>query len=239
MLNLIAHLLPDPVLGARWPDDPVQRRQLAARKWQRLCELGSTDGRALTWDVDGEQAIPGEFLALNLRIEGIRSFVWDFKNGYFVIHSLSQPASGRWPAPPDGEPASFLVRAWEDRLGLGTPAPLVKERPYEVFGKNLGDFSSTFLAVHFLTFLDSKAMNPVLQQILNTRIPEDRYALNQLGKFLYEWTKERDRDEPLIRALLPLAFLKELPQERKNVRGFRDGESMANFKIHARGKITA
>jgi ankyrin repeat protein len=59
-------------------------------------------------------------------------------------------------------------------------------------------------------------MRPVLNQILNTRFPEDAFSLEQLGGYLYDPNKRPGTDDRLVQALLPLEFLQELPQERKN-----------------------
>ena len=55
MLNLVAHLLPDPLLNQAWPEDPAGTLALAARKLTRLCDLASREDSTLAWSVDGVQ----------------------------------------------------------------------------------------------------------------------------------------------------------------------------------------
>jgi AcrR family transcriptional regulator len=85
MLNLIAHLLPDPGLARVWPTGSAAWHEVAAGKLDRLCTLVSTPGRVFTWEVSGRRAIPGEFVTISFRINDIPTFVWDFADGHFAI----------------------------------------------------------------------------------------------------------------------------------------------------------
>jgi ankyrin repeat protein len=77
-------------------------------------------------------------------------------------------------------------------------------------------------------------MRPVLRQILNTRFPADAWALERLGRYLYDPEERPGTDDRLVQALLPLEFLQELPPERKNDllgRIVQDDEHPVRFAI--------
>jgi len=85
MLNLIAHLLPDPVLNEPWPGTAASRQEMAARKLTRLCELVSQEDRRIDWRAGGEPSAPGDFLNVEFRSGGEPAFTWKFLPGHFVL----------------------------------------------------------------------------------------------------------------------------------------------------------
>ncbi len=98
MLNLVAQLLPDPLLGRPWPGKPAGARLLAAQKLTRLCELASTDGRAIGWEVAGKRELTGDLGRVTFTINNQPTFQWEFVPGHFDLTEIPADSRQAWPA---------------------------------------------------------------------------------------------------------------------------------------------
>jgi hypothetical protein len=91
MLNLVAHLLPDPVLNAPWPEPGPARFEAIAGKLDRLCALFPRNGTRLDWDTDAGKRIAGTYVSLAFNNGAYRLFTWSFAEGHYDLAS-SHPA---------------------------------------------------------------------------------------------------------------------------------------------------
>jgi hypothetical protein len=87
MLNLVAHLLPDPVLNAPWPEPGPARSAAIAGKLDRLCALFPRGGARLDWETDGGKRIAGPYTPLTFTNGTEPLFSWDFKEGHYDLTS--------------------------------------------------------------------------------------------------------------------------------------------------------
>jgi hypothetical protein len=94
MLNLIAHLLPDPVLNAPWPEPGPARSGVIAGKLDRLCALLPRGEARLDWEAGEGKRIAGPYAILTFNNGRDQLFSWDFKEGHYDLASL-HPVSRR------------------------------------------------------------------------------------------------------------------------------------------------
>jgi hypothetical protein len=87
MLNLVAHLLPDPILNAPWPEPGPARFEAIAGKLDRLCALFPRDGTRLDWDTDAGKRISGTYVDLAFNNGAYRLFTWSFMEGHYNLAS--------------------------------------------------------------------------------------------------------------------------------------------------------
>jgi hypothetical protein len=87
MLNLVAHLLPDPGLNAPWPGAGPGRAEAVVRKLDRLCELFSRDGARLDWRVNGGKQDVRRMADLDFSRETVPLLTWQFRDRHYDLES--------------------------------------------------------------------------------------------------------------------------------------------------------
>jgi len=204
MLNLIAHLLPDPLLNGPWQGGPGLAQ--ATGKLDRLCELVSTEGRTFAW-----QAVKGgwegmDFGTLDFTLNREPGFAWTFRPGHFAMHSLvnRSPAWGlrQMEVPADAP----LLAAWRDHfVGIGPP-----REAWHLFATNLDSPDVALNAIQSILDAHSGTLLPTMLLLVEKVIPIDADAYEALAGVLHNAGAER-----LGPPWYPIPFVRALPQEQK------------------------
>jgi len=203
MLNVIAHLLPDPELNRPWPRLAKDRPQEAARKLDRLCHLCSQSGRELDWRVGSGKALQDLKPVVTFRVNGVPAFCWGFAAETRDLLALRQAASDSWPdrALPDVGDArlrSLLLPHQEPSAFAIDPG-----QPWQVFAADLGSPRATLELVDQLLRLDNLAYHRLLAAVIQT-LPKNVPGVDQLAKVFEAHPKAAIRSlvYPLPRVLL-------------------------------------
>jgi len=213
MLNLIAHLLPDPVLGRPWPDDRAAREELRSEKLDRLCALATTPERTFGWRVAAGDADPGEFPRVTFTINEKPVFVWAFEPRHFAFLPVRSQETLGWVGRVRGLPGvGDWLQGWFQRqryLGLflaDDVTPLKLARPAEAFFCELQHPDEVKLAIRSILESRFDALAPTLHLVVSRTLPWDLEALDDLS-------------EPVARVRGPFvpipALLRRTPKEKQ------------------------
>jgi hypothetical protein len=183
MLNLIAHILPDPILETPWPAEKVAQHELVERKLTRLCELVSREGFHLEWN-NGGKKIDQDFLTIEFVINGIRSFSWSFNSGHFTINPLINLDERCWFAKIGYKPIDIWADMYLQRCKNDNKESIVIGNPYDIYTYSLTYDGQAIRMVKAIVSRDDPEYFQTLNLIIKKRIPFDVYALDQLSEIL-------------------------------------------------------
>ncbi|GEM_PF-2617774 len=204
MLNLIAHLLPDPLLNALWEEGRAPSQ--AAGKLDHLCGLVSTQGRVFGCLAAKGDGTGTEFATFNVSINREPAFAWAFRPGHFAIRSLEK--EGRFSRLRSLEIPSNapLLAVWRHRFaGLG-PYPDL----WSLFATELDDPEVALEAIQSIVASRSETLLPTMSLLVEKAIPMDADAYIALAGVLHN--AGADGLDP---RWYPIPFVRALPQEQK------------------------
>jgi hypothetical protein len=209
MLNLIAHVLPDPVLSTR-PTEPGPGFELIKRKLSHLCSRVSTEGFKLSWKTDHEQEMADLFVRIHFSINGIPAFTWSFLNGHFVLGPISMVDAGDWRRSRAAQSQEPWLTTWlhQFQSADGQPRPLT--RPYEFFGRRLEDPKELVRALDALLALKEPRLYPAIALNINSYIPFDAYVIDLLATVVFKYPDFFTRPE-----LYPLPAFEQMSRSEK------------------------
>lgn len=193
LLNLIGHLLPDPLLNTPWPTVHADRCLEIGRRLDHLCHLFSRPEFALDWAVGRDKAVTSEFPSVTFTINGLPQFIWSFHDRHFEM------------VPGRGAVSKWIptVRFWttnyyeESVCNLYNAAQTTSwghgGMPNAVFQK---DLRSPDVAKHLLgrlIHLDNPALLPTVALVFHRTLPLDFHTLDYVANFGYSVALARDR----------------------------------------------
>jgi hypothetical protein len=212
MLNLIAHLIPDPVLNGAWdagpdlPDALHPWNHQIAPKFSRLCDLLSTAGRRFAWEPAGPAGGDLAFGTLAFTINQESAFAWTFSPNHFEL-SAHRGRGERLGFPAEAVPAAFpLLAAWTSASGYAWSVP----RPWQIHFKDLRTVDSALDAIIEITQWRHASLQPLVNRLVERTIPQDVQAYIQMVNFL----DPSDEQDPERRWRL-IPAIAALPQARK------------------------
>jgi ankyrin repeat protein len=194
LLNLIAHLLPDPLLNRPWPQAPDASRALAAEKLTRLCALLSSPDRRFDWSAGGHKLLETEFPRLVFTVGGQEAFTWRIDFGHFLAMPIQAPAFA-------GVAAKVAGQAWEPWLdlwvrryadgavtpaGVVTEVPLPVRQPPDLFGYQLASEWEAPRVLRGILDLRDPGLAPSFQLIASRALPLDGDSLEKLGRIVQD-----------------------------------------------------
>ncbi|BDU72098.1 ankyrin repeat domain-containing protein [Mesoterricola silvestris] len=215
LLNLVAHLIPDPVLNLPWPESKAPHldrelalwRHAALGKVQRLCELVSQKDRVLAVKETGGARGNPFFRSLVFTLDGEAAFAWEFWPGHYALRSLAEddgPAA--WVARMEIPGAYPLLRAWARGL-QGKPR---LEAPWELYAMDLGASRMALAAIHAILRSGSADLRAKVPLLVEKSVPVDPAAYDLLAEALY-----RHPEENLDPPWYPIPSVRALPPQVK------------------------
>ncbi len=89
MINVIATLVPDPVLQEPWQKGKYGdiNAQQIARKLTKLCDLMSSENHKVSWSSDSRTL--GDYVSITFLVNGQQAYVWEFTAGHFDFKRVS------------------------------------------------------------------------------------------------------------------------------------------------------
>jgi len=214
MLNLIAHLLPDPVLNQAWPVSDPDRSRLAAEKLDRLCALVSRPGFQVAWrgpEPGDERALPGPFPTLGFSIQGQRAFDWHFMHRHFSLTPHFKADFRRWPLGMRFEPAHPWLQLWVKANQFDWSRPARPRHPYEIYAHNLRDPEEVTSLLETILAAPPGPLWRTVDQLLGRCLPLDPLAYYLVLNVLH--ANPGFMESP---AHYPLPGLRAWPQGRKD-----------------------
>jgi hypothetical protein len=216
MLNLMAHLLPDPVLNQPWSHYPDERPEMTARKLDAICRLVSRKDRdcVLDWDVGGRQEVPAPIVTVRFTLNGAPAFTWGFLDRHFVLRAYDRPMDLGF----SFRPPEFLLRAWLQRFqgsryalapagpGGSPPGPPAPEPMSQVYAEAIHTPEIALGLVQSL-FRSGPAHWPTGSRILARAVVPDLIAVQALADLLAERPDLRTNPD-----FYPMVGLNQWPQ---------------------------
>lgn len=219
MLNLIAHLLPDPVLNHPWSKDPGVRMEEAGRKLDALCALASRDGFAVEWQVGGMKQVNNPHPTIQFSINESAALAWEFNAHHYALVDLSASAGLGREGAGVARYGGFLAQAWKCRLSpspyrIDPLAPLPVLAPLasldQMFSENLRDPDVALGLTSCLLVSDpTMARTPTFSLLLRSLVPDYQTA-DILSRGL-----ARRRDLTEDRGFYPMGALLRWPQSAR------------------------
>jgi hypothetical protein len=90
MLNLVAHLLPDPILNAPWPEPGPAWSGAIAGKLDRLCALFPRGEARLSWETGAGKRIAEPYVTLTFTNGDNKLFSWTLRKSHYEIAASHQ-----------------------------------------------------------------------------------------------------------------------------------------------------
>jgi len=212
MLNLIAHLLPDPILNAPWEEGRALSQ--ATGKLDRLCQLVSAPGRFFACVAAKGGETESEFGTFTFSINREQVFEWAFKPGHFAIRSLENEGRFSRLRPMEIPSDAPLLGAWHHAfVGLEPYRDL-----WGLFATELDSPEMALNAIQSIVVSRSGTLLPAMHLLVEKAIPIDSDAYLALAGVLHNAGAEG-----LGPPWYPVPFVRAMPQERKAAL-FRNGE---------------
>lgn len=193
LLNLLAHLLPDPVLNQPWPEisghslkeskggveDPAIHawRLMARAKLDRLCLLISEEGRRFTVEEAPREAGTDAFYRkLVFSLNEAPAFTWDFLPGHYAMVSRVETMEEAWPANQMLPYAFPLLATWIDARN-DQPWFLV---PWGFYALDLRSSDGAQRAIRRILSSGSVSLMPKVALLVEKSLPVDAEAYDGL-----------------------------------------------------------
>jgi hypothetical protein len=254
MLDLVAHLVPDPLLNRPWPGDPAARNGLAAEKLTRLCALLSIGGRTFDWSVDGGKTLADAFPRLDFTLDGQAAFTWKFDPGHVLMMPVQADAFGAMAARIAGrawEPwLDLWVRPYDGKAvaGAGPKVHLRVRHPADLFGYQLDSEEEAARVLRGILEAGDEDLGPSFQLIAGRSLSLQVEPLEKLGSIMKDHPEaardrrfypipgilarpQAERDQLLLRLMRPSGVTSDnamgvLADHGADVRQLKDGEPL-------------
>jgi hypothetical protein len=226
LLNLVAHLVPDPVLNQPWPEGKGllleeskgeggtgakgrEAWRLAVRaKLDRLCWLISDEERHYTVEEDAQESKgDARFRKLVFSLDDRPAFTWEFLPGHYAMASRLKANEGAWSITRLLSKGDPLLAAWAETR-QGEPRILA---PWTFYTFDLRSSDGAQKAIREILHSGSVALMPKVGLLVERSLPVDAEAYDGLLSSLLIFP-------PLGMdpRWYPIPCILALPQERKD-----------------------
>jgi hypothetical protein len=186
MLNLIGHLLPDPVLNTRWPEGHLEKLEEISRRLDHLCEMFSRDGFTLDWNAGAGKKITSEFATIEFSINHIWEFIWQFQPRHFYLASTRRPGES-WVRSLVCIPGNYYEEGFCAASGVlidkSADGPF---KPNTLFSSDLRSPDVARGAVQDLIKSGNPILRPMTMMLFHRSIPLDYFNLFCIAETIFK-----------------------------------------------------